>query len=146
MRIPALFLCTSLCLTSIAQNPSQTAAASKQLSASQLNGTWKSKFGTFKILSLGKQKLQIEFSGTYEYKLADGSLTANTGFGSGTALIVGTTAQFQPEGAENACQILLNFTGKNLDVKQESNCGFGLNVTAAGKYRRISSDRPTFQS
>jgi hypothetical protein len=93
--------------------------------------------------SLDKQKLQVEFSG-YQYKLADGSLSANTGFGEGTASIAGNKASFQPTGADSECQITLKFSGKNLEVKQVSNCGFGLNVTAAGKYQRINSDRPTF--
>jgi hypothetical protein len=145
MKTPALLIGTIFCLVSIAQTPNSSIAASaKNTNVNQFNGTWKSKFGSFKILLLNKQKLQLEFSGTYQYKLADGSLSANTGFGEGTALIVGNKASFQPTGADSECQIALKFNGKNLEVKQVSNCGFGLNVTAAGKYQRINSDRPTF--
>jgi hypothetical protein len=143
MKTPALLLATLLCLASIAQIPNVTIAA--PLNTNQFNGTWKSKFGTFKILSLTKQKLQVEFSGTYQYKLADGSLTANMGFGRGAASLTGNKAKFQPEGAETECEILLNFSGKNLDVKQQSNCGFGNNVSATGKYQRVSSNQPKFE-
>jgi hypothetical protein len=73
-----------------------------------------------------------------------GSMSANTGFGEGTASIVGNKTSFQPTGTDRECQITLKFSGKNLEVKQVSNCGFGLNVTAAGKYQRINSNRPTF--
>jgi hypothetical protein len=53
----------------------------------------------FKIWALGQQRLQVEFSGVYEYKSAYGP-TANTGEGSGVATIEGDTAIFKPEGAE----------------------------------------------
>jgi hypothetical protein len=76
-------------------------------------GTWKSKFGEFKIWALGKQRLQVEFSGVYEYKSAYGP-TANTGEGSGLATIEGDTAIFKPEGAEEECRITLKFTGSKL--------------------------------
>lgn len=63
-----------------------TAQAGKDTSvtAAQVNGTWKAKWGEFKIWALGHQRLQIEFSGVYEYKTPQGP-SANTGEGSGIA-------------------------------------------------------------
>src|SRR4029453_18070744 len=60
----------------------------KSVTAAQVNGTWKTKGGEFKIWALGKQRLQVEFSGVYEYKTAQGPM-ANEGEGSGIAMIEG---------------------------------------------------------
>jgi hypothetical protein len=124
--------------------PQYTSAQQKIVTSAQVNGTWKSKLGTFKIWALGKQKLQVEFSGFYPYKSPDGTPTAHTGEGRGIATIEGERASFKPEGAEEECQITLRFRGGRLEVEQESVCGFGQNVTAAGKYRRVSARRPRF--
>src|SRR5258708_3170042 len=74
------------------------AAASSEVTAAQVNGTWKMKGGEFKIWALGQQRLQIEFSGTYEYQSPQGP-TANEGQGSGIARIEGATPIFKPAGA-----------------------------------------------
>jgi hypothetical protein len=116
----------------------------KIVTAAQVNGTWESKFGTFKILALGKQRLKVQFSGFYPYKLPDGTEMANTGEGDGIAIIEGTQATFKPEGAEVECAITMKFISRKLEVQQEGICGFGHNVTAAGTYRRVSSRRPKF--
>ena len=39
------------------------ADSDKSVTAAQVNGTWKTKYGEFKIWALGKQRLQIDFSG-----------------------------------------------------------------------------------
>jgi hypothetical protein len=116
------------------------------VTSAQVNGTWKSKFGTFKIWALGKQRLQVEFSGTYEYKLPNGSPMANMGTGRGIATIQNRTAIFKPEGAEAECAITMNFVGSGLKVEQQSNCGFGHNVSAAGQYRKLSAGKPQWLS
>lgn len=118
----------------------------KVVTAAQVNGMWESKFGTFKILALGKQKLKIQFSGIYAYKLADGSDMANTGDGEGIATIEGNQATFKPVGAEEECAITMKFTGGKLLVEQKGTCGFGHNVSAAGTYRRTSSRKPKFEN
>src|SRR6266536_5158 len=89
------------------------------------------------------QRLQIEFSGVYEYKTPQGP-TANTGEGSGIATIEGDTATFKPEGAEEECRITLKFAGNKLVVTQTGICGFGHNVTAAGTYKKVSAKKPKF--
>ena len=121
------------------------AASSSEVTAAQVNGTWKMKGGEFKIWALGQQRLQIEFLGTYEYKSPAGP-TANTGEGSGIARIEGDTAIFKPEGAEDECRITLKFTGGKLVVTQTGFCGFGHNVVADGTYKRTSSAKPKFDS
>ena len=115
------------------------------VTAAEVNGTWKAKWGEFKIWALGHQRLQVEFSGVYEYKTPMGP-TANTGEGSGIATIEGDTATFKPEGAEEECRITLKFTGGKLVVTQTGICGFGHNVTAAGTYKKISAKKPKFEA
>jgi hypothetical protein len=121
------------------------ADSEKSVTAAQVNGTWKTKHGEFKIWALGQQRLQIAFSGVYEYKTPQGP-SANEGEGSGIATIEGDTAIFKPEGAEEECRITLQFTGGKLVVTQTGTCGFGNNVTAAGTYKRVSTKKPKFDS
>jgi hypothetical protein len=115
------------------------------VTSAQINGTWKTKTGEFKIWALGQQRLQVEFSGTYEYRSPQGPM-ANEGQGSGIAQIVGDTAIFKPDGAEGDCKITLKFAGGKLVVTQTGSCGFGLNVSANGTYKRVSSTKPKFDS
>jgi hypothetical protein len=121
------------------------ADSEKSVTAAQVNGTWKRKFGEFRIWALGEQRLQVEFSGVYEYKTPQGPI-ANEGEGSGIATIEGDTAIFKPEGAEEECQITLKFTGSKLVVTQTGICGFGHNVSAEGTYKKVSSKKPKFES
>jgi hypothetical protein len=118
---------------------SQTVTSGQTVvTASQVNGTWESKRGAFKVRALGNQKLRVEFSGFYEYVSQAGPMV-NTGEGVGIAFIEGDMAIFKPDGAEEECRITMKFTGGKLIVTQEGVCGFGLNVTAAGTYRKVSS-------
>ena len=133
-----------LCLATASFVTTQ-ADSDTSVTAAQVNGTWKTKYGEFKIWALGKQRLQIEFSGVYEYKTPQGP-TANEGVGSGIATIEGDTAIFKPEGAEEECQITLKFTRDKLVVTQTGICGFGHNVTAAGTYKKVSAKKPKFDS
>ena len=120
-------------------------SAQGDVTAKQVNGTWKLRNNEFKIWALGEQKLQIEFFGTFEHNSAHGP-TANTGEGSGIARIEGDTAIFKPEGAEDDCKITLNFRAGKLVVTQAGICGFGFNVTAEGTYKKVSSAKPKFDS
>jgi hypothetical protein len=90
-----LVLCSLILATHVLQLPQ---AYSSDVTATQVNGTWSSKTGTFKVWALGKQRLQVEFSGVYEFKSSAGP-TANTGEGSGIAFIEGDTPTFKPEGS-----------------------------------------------
>jgi len=133
-----------LCLATASFVTTQ-ADSDKSVTAAQVNGTWKTKYCEFRIWALGKQRLQIEFSGIYEYQTPQGP-TANEGEGSGFATIEGDTAIFKPEGAEEECQITLRFTGGKLVVTQTGICGFGHNVSAAGTYKKVSARKPKFGS
>ena len=119
--------------------------AQSDVTAAQVNGTWRYRQNEFKIWALGEQKLQIEFSGVFEYKNAHGP-TANTGEGSGIAKIEGNTAIFKPDGAEDECKISLKFSRGKVVVTQTGICGFGFNVIANGTYKRVSSAKPKFDS
>ena len=121
------------------------ADSGESVTAAQVNGTWKRNSGEFKIWALGKQRLQVEFSGVYEYKTPQGP-TAKEGEESAVATIEGDTAMFKPEGAEEECQITLKFTGSKLVVTQIGICGFGHNVSAEGTYKKVSSKKPKFGS
>jgi hypothetical protein len=121
------------------------ADSDKSVTAGQVNGTWKTKYGEFKIWALGQQRLQIEFSGVYEYKTPRGP-SANEGEGSGIATIECDTAIFKPEGVEEECRITLKFTGGKLVVTKSGICGFGHNVSAAGTYKKVSAKKPKFES
>jgi hypothetical protein len=140
----AFLLCASAS-SLIAPRASQPPGAVSQtvVTAAQINGTWRSKYGEFKVLALGKQRLKVAFSGTYEYKTPSGPM-ANVGEGSGIATIEGDTATFKPEGAEDECKITMRFTRGKLIVTQQSNCGFGNNVSADGTYRKVSAHKPKF--
>jgi hypothetical protein len=117
--------------------------AQSDVTAKQVNGTWKSGKNEFKIWALGQHRLEVQFFGVWEHNTTYGP-TANTGEGSGIAKIEGNTAIFKPDGAEDECKITLKFTGGKLVVTQVGICGFGFNVTAEGTYKRVSSAKPKF--
>ena len=144
--ISVILSLTILTSSSIGAPPTNAPAGaeSKDVTAAQVNGTWKSGRNTFKIWALGHGKLQIGFDGVYEYKLPSGPM-ANTGEGAAIASIEGDTAIFVPEGAGGSdCKITLKFTAKKLIVKQEGECGFGNHVYADGTYRKVSAHKPKF--
>jgi hypothetical protein len=142
MKATKLVYVGAMCFA-VASIATSHADSDKSVTAAQVNGTWKTKWGEFRIWALGKQRLQVEFSGVYEYKTPQGP-TANEGVGNGVATIEGDTAIFKPDGAEEECQIILKFTHGKLVVTQTGICGFGHNVTAAGTYKRLSAKKPKF--
>jgi hypothetical protein len=137
--ITFIFLGSLIFSQSVASNQQKT------LTTAQVNGTWQSNFGIFKIWELGNRSLKVEFSGIYLYKLENGKPMANTGEGRGIAIITGDRATFKPEGAEQECLIKMVFAEDRLNVEQEGICGFGLNVTATGTYRKVSARQPKFE-
>jgi hypothetical protein len=117
----------------------------KVVTASQVNGTWTTKTGTFKIWALGNRKLKVEFDGIYQYETSDGPM-ANSGIGSGIATIDGNTAVFKPNETADECKITMRFVRGKMIVEQEGLCGFGFNVRADGTYRKTSTRKPRFDS
>ena len=139
----ALLLCNIVVLLLALPWPQGAVSGQTIVTAAQVNGTWRSKNGRFKVWALGNQALRAEFSGTYQYDSPTGPM-ANTGKGGGIAFIRGDTASFKPEGANDACKIRMQFARSKLLVKQEGSCGFGLNVTADGTYSKVSRRKPVF--
>lgn len=139
-----IFFALSLCY--VVGLATLQAEARTVVTAAQVNGTWQTKNGEFKVWALGEQLLQVEFSGIYEYKSPAGPM-ANTGEGHGTASIEGDTAIFKPDGAEDECKITMKFTHGELVVTQTGiTCGFGAGVSAEGTYMKVSKTKPKFES
>lgn len=118
---------------------------------SYFKGKYRGSYNEILIQALGRNKLKIQMELVYPYEV-NGELSANVGTASGEAVITGDTAVFVPEYSreENQeCKITLRFTKPGtLIVSTEHNlgCGFGLNVSADGTYRKTSSAKPKFTS
>ena len=143
--VHVLFLsCATFLASSIPQTSSASPEGQNIVTADQVNGTWENTTGKFKVWALGKQRLQVEFFGIYEYRTEAGAM-ANTGEGRGIAFIEENTAVFKPEG-EMDCRIIMTFREGKLIVEQmgAGACGFGHNVRASGTYNKVSSQKPKF--
>ena len=125
----------------------------KSVSGAEVTGTFRRAFtGKFKgsssdikILALGKGKLKVAFDLIYPFIDGQGLPEANTGQADGEATIDGDTAHFtSTEFGE--CNITVKFVRPgSIKVTQEGDgCGFGLNVSADGTYRKTSSAKPKF--
>jgi hypothetical protein len=118
-----------------------------QTTTTQLTGTYRSPNGEFKVLTLSKTLIQIQFLGFYEYSTPSG-LMAHLGEARGIANISKSIAVFKPEGTQNCILTLLFQSDKTLLVKQQGSdgdCGFGHNVTAEGHYTQVSHEIPIFE-
>jgi hypothetical protein len=126
------------------------AQARKSVSGAEVTGTFRDVSGSeFSILVLGKGKLRVSFSGVYNYKMRNGEPMANLGEARGEAEIAGDTAIFKPEDTEQ-CTITMKFLpGRRLKVTQDgtdAECGFGVNVSAEGNYKKTSNAKPKFST
>lgn len=149
-------LITILLSVAIGAGP-EIRAQRKAVSGAEVTGSFRSYFkgvgrGSYNeilIQAQGGNKLKIEMSLVYPYKVNREAL-ANVGEASGEAVIKGDTAVFVPEYAaenNNACKITLKFPKPGtLIVTTENNidCGFGFNVEADGTYKKTSSAKPKF--
>jgi hypothetical protein len=82
---------------------------------------------------------------SYEYQSAAGPM-ANVGEAFGEATIENDVATFRPPDTEG-CTITIKFLpGNRIKVSEDRtiNCGFGLNVSSAGTYRKIRAGKPKF--
>ena len=138
MRVTASLLCTLvLCGAAYSQERIVTGA--------EANGTYRSGSNEIKILALGHNKLRIQMQLSYEYKVPSGPM-ANVGEAFGEATIDNDVATFRPPDTEN-CTITIKFLpGNRIKVSEDHfmNCGFGLNVSSAGTYRRVRAGKPKF--
>jgi hypothetical protein len=80
------------------------AANDASVTAAQVNGTWATPAGEFKIWALDHHRLRVEFSVAAEHKGEAGRM-ANAGDGHGIAMIQGYTAILKPNGADADCRI-----------------------------------------
>jgi hypothetical protein len=115
------------------------------VTAAEANGTYEYRHNEIKILALGHNKLRIQMALLFEYKSPAGP-TANTGEASGEATIENDTAIFYPMD-DHKCRITIKFLpGSKIKVSEENtfDCGFGMNVTSEGTYRKTKAGKPRF--
>ena len=132
---------------------SEIFAQRKVVSGAEVTGTFKSNFSgnsnEILIQALGHNKLKIEMLLAYQFKV-NGQRTVHTGTASGEAVIRGDAAVFTPNevaAGDNPCKITLKFSRPGtLIVTTENNldCGFGFNVSADGRYKKLSGAKPKF--
>ena len=133
-----LLLIVILCNSAVSQR-------TRIVTAVEANGTYRSGRNEIKILALGHNKLRIQMNLTYEYKSPSGPM-ANVGEASGEATIENDTAIFHRPDTQN-CTITIRFLpGNRIKVAENHtiNCGFGLNVSSEGTYKKIKSGKPKF--
>lgn len=114
------------------------------VTADQVNGTWATPAGEFKIWEVDHHRLRVEFSVAAEHKGEPGRM-ANAGDGHGIATIHGNTAIFTPDAANANCRITLKFTRHNLVVAQTNRCDFSKYANVDGTYKKVSTSKPVFR-
>ncbi len=113
---------------------------------SDLTGTYKHKSKSaeneINVQEIKGNQLRVSLYASYIYKVK-GELTANNGEAKGIAPLKGDTAILAPADIKG-CKITLKFSGNKIAVAQsESECGFGMNVSAEGIYTKVSG-KPNF--
>ena len=73
---------------------------------------------------------------------ANATYRTNTGELSGEVPLLGSAANYVDK--ELDCTLSFNFLPGSLVLNQDGSCGMGLNVSAAGTYKRVSSTPPKF--
>ena len=66
----------------------------------------------------------------------------NTGEMSGEIPLTGASAKYFDKDLD--CTLSFKFAAEKLDLAQDGTCGMGLNVSASGTYRRVSTVPPQF--
>ena len=142
-----LFVCACACSEIFAQR--------KVVSGAEVTGTFESNLrgnsNVILIQALGHNKLKIEMILAYQFKV-NGQRMVHTGTASGEAVIRGDTAVFTPNeiaAGDNPCKITLKFSKPGALIVTTENgleCGFGLNVSADGRYKKSSGAKPKFSA
>jgi hypothetical protein len=133
----------AVCLTAASVLPVR-AANEASVTAAQVNGTWATPAGEFKIWALDDHHLRVEFSVAAEHKEEAGP-TANAGDGHGIATIQGNTAIFRPDDTDTDCRITLKFKRHDLVVTQTTRFDFGKYANVNGSYKKVSTSKPVFR-
>ena len=123
------------------------ALAQSKVTAEQVNGTWVVETGpnstnTWRVWEVGDNRYRVEFYGIINF-----GNRFNSGYATGTVQFVGDLATLRLVNQPN-CVITLRWIGKGrLEVREvtyPAACGFGLNVSSEGVYRRTAVTRPVF--
>jgi hypothetical protein len=133
-----LLLIVILCNSAVSQR-------TRIVTAAEANGTYRSGRNELKILALGHNRLRIQMHLIYEFKSQWGPM-ANVGEAFGEATIENETAIFHPPDTQN-CTITIEFLPANklrLSEDHTMECGFGLNVSSEGTYRKVKRGKPKF--
>jgi hypothetical protein len=123
------------------------ALAQNKISPEQVNGTWVVETGpnstnTWRVWAVGDNRYRVEFYGIINF-----GNRFNSGYATGTVQFVGDLATLRLLNQPN-CVITLRWLGRSrLEVREvtyPAACGFGLNVSSEGVYRRTAVTRPVF--
>jgi hypothetical protein len=85
------------------------------------------------IQQTGNDRIKFYMNATYRM---------NTGELSGEVPLNGNAATYVDK--EFDCTVSFNFAPGSLVLNQDGSCGMGLNVSAGGTYKRVSSAPPKF--
>ena len=106
--------------------------ASAASSGGGVTGTYKMKGGEVRVQE-ANGKIKFFVSAAYD---------ANVGEVAGEAPLQGGAAAYADP--DNDCALAFKFSGETLAVSQDGTCGMGLNVSADGTYKRVSTAAPKF--
>lgn len=137
-------------------NISNTFAQRASVSGKEVTGTFRLEFkGKYKgsssdilIQALGGGKVKLGFDLIYPYTMSNGDLMANIGQSVVEAKITGDKAIYFSNENDTKCEITIHFVKPGvIKVTQEqegAGCGFGMNVSAQGTYKKVSATKPDF--
>ena len=112
-------------------------AMSSPAKSGDVTGTYKMKdrgaAGVVLIQQTANGRIKFYVNATYR---------TNTGELSGEVPLTGEAANYVDK--ELDCTLSFNFVPDSLVLNQDGSCGMGLNVSAAGTYKRVSSAPPKF--
>lgn len=118
---------------------SALSAMSAPVNAGDVTGTYNMKAGG----TAGVVLVQHSAGGKIRFYL-NATYRANTGELSGEIALTGQAANYVDKDLN--CTISFNFARGSLVLDQDGSCGMGLNVSAAGTYKRVSSAPPKFDN
>lgn len=145
-----------LAIVFLSINVPKSFAQRASVSGKEVTGTFRLAFtGKYKgsssdilIQALGGGKIKIGFDLIYPYTMSNGDLMANVGQLVVEAKIRGDKAVYSTNETDGKCEITVHFVKPGvIEVTQEQEgaaCGFGMNVTAKGTYKKVSSAKPNF--
>jgi uncharacterized protein len=112
-------------------------AMSSPAKSGDVTGTYKMKdrgaAGVVLVQQTSNGRIKFYVNATYR---------TNTGELSGEVPLTGEAANYVDK--ELDCTLSFNFVPDSLVLNQDGSCGMGLNVSAAGTYKRVSSTPPKF--